>query len=81
MGAQIINRPELSDDAQSLWKYIHGKMRRAKEIIQVKDDIPAEHVAGRGSGEWARAEKLFIDRTPALNAKRRSVNRYDLGLQ
>ncbi len=62
---RVINNPDVANDPKPLFKHIHSEMRKADEIIQIMDDIPVNQVTGRGTGQWARAEEIFIDQNPA----------------
>ena len=76
-GGRVINNADLPK--KELFKHIHSEMRRSDRIIQVMDDIPVKQVTGKGTGQWSRAEKVFIDQNPEkFNKKVRRVRRSDL---
>jgi hypothetical protein len=81
VGGRVINNPAVTRNPRALWKHIYGEMRKADEIVQVVDDIPTKQIGGRGSGEWARAEKIFIDSMDELFKKTRRIRRSELGLE
>ncbi len=81
VGGKPINNPQLAKDPRLLWKHIYSEMRNADQILQVMDNIPTKQVSGKGSGEWARAEKIFIDSMKDIRLKTRRVTREDLGLE
>jgi len=61
LGGRVINNIEVSNNPKLLFKHIHSEMRKSDKIIQIMDDIPEHQVTGRGTGQWSRAEKIFID--------------------
>ncbi len=83
VAGRVINNPALADKPQLLWKHIRGEMRKADKIVQVMDDIPSAQPrpGGRGTGEWARAEKTLIDKTDDMMRKTGRILRSDLGLE
>ena len=79
LGGRVINNAELANNPKALFKHIHSEMRKSDQIVQIIDDIPVNRVIGRGSGQWARAEKIFLDQNAAkFEGKLRRVTREDL---
>jgi len=81
VGGVVINRPGLTGTKAS--KYIRGRIRGAERITQVMDGIPTSQPipGGRGTGEFARFEKIFIDESDELLKKTRRVLRSELNLE
>jgi RHS repeat-associated protein len=76
VGGYVINTTNL--DRKQLFKHIYSEMRKSNKIIQVVDDIPIKQVAGQKTGQWSRAEKIFIDQNPEKFEKKvRRVRRSD----
>jgi hypothetical protein len=61
-GGRVINKAD--SPKKELFKHIHSEMRKSDQIIQVMDDIPVKQVTGKKTGQWSRAEKIFIDQNP-----------------
>jgi hypothetical protein len=76
-GGRVINNADLPK--KELFKHIYSEMRKSDQIIQVMDDIPVKQVTGNKTGQWSRAEKIFIDQNPEIfKDKVTRISRSDL---
>ena len=77
VGGHVINTADLPK--KELFKHIYSEMRKSDQIIQVMDDIPVKQVTGKKTGQWSRAEKIFIDENPEkFKDKVTRISRSDL---